>query len=283
MIIAIVGLGLIGGSIGLALKKAKAVRKVIGIPRREETIKQALEMNAIDEGSLDIKAAGQADIVFLCTPIHLIIPKLKEVVPHLKKGAIVTDVASSKYEIVKQAQRIVPKSVFFIGGHPMAGKEKVKLEHAQADLFENRVWILTQDGKTSKSALDYLGGIISKTGARILNIDPKIHDHAVAAISHLPLVVAAALVNTVAHAGTGQKEMIECASSGFRDTTRVASGDPELGIDIFLSNQWQVLNEINAFKGQLSVLEKAIKSGNKHQILTLLKRAKDFRDSNVTL
>jgi len=281
MNIAIVGLGLIGGSIGLRLKlKAESLKlKVIGIPRRDETIEQAKERGAIDEGSLNISSVSDSDIVFICTPINLIIPKLKEIIPHLKKGAIVTDVGSSKSEIVKEAQILMPKGTYFVGGHPMAGKEKVKLEAAEADLFQGAAWILTQTSKTSKKALETLQNLISDMGADVLVLDPKLHDLTVAGISHMPLALAVALVNTVSEAKEGKDEMLKCASSGFRDTTRVASGDPELGVDIFVTNKKAVLSQIKAFKSSLSNLEKVIKEGNSEQISALLKKAKEVRDS----
>lgn len=278
MNIAIIGLGLIGGSIGLALKKSS---RVLGIPRREETINQAMIMGAIDEGSLDVSKVSEADIVFICTPINLIIPKLKEIIPHLKKGAIVTDVGSTKFQIVIEAQKLMPKGTFFIGGHPMAGKEKVKLEQAEASLFENKTWVLTETAKTSKKAMEVLADLISKTGASVLKLDPKLHDLAAAGISHLPLAVAAALVNTIADAEVGRDEMIKCASSGFRDTTRIASGYPELGVDMFATNKKSVLKMIKSFKTSLSRLEKSIKQDDVEAIAAELNKAKKFRDINL--
>lgn len=277
MNIAIIGLGLIGGSIGLQLKIKKSQLKIIGIPHREETIAQAKMRGAIDEGTLDISAVKDADIVFICTPINLIIPKLKEIIPHLKKGAIVTDVASTKAEIVKAAQPLMPKGTYFVGGHPMAGKETVKLVSADADLFNGAAWILTQTSKTSSKALQKLQDLISEMGADVIVLDPKQHDLIVAGISHMPLALAAALVNTIADAKEGKDEMKKAASSGFRDTTRIASGDPELGVDMFTTNKKAVLSQIKAFKASLSNLEKAIKSGDSAQISALLKKAKEFR------
>ncbi len=276
MNIAIVGLGLIGGSIGLRVKGQGS--RVIGIPRREETIDQAKMRGAIDEGSLDISKVSEADIIFICTPINLIIPKLKEITPHLKKGAVVSDVGSSKAEIVREAQALMPKGTYFVGGHPMAGSEKVKLVSADANLFEGAAWILTQTSKTSQKALQKLEELISDMGADVLVLDPKLHDLTVAGISHMPLAIAAALVGTVEEAKEGKEEMQKCASSGFRDTTRIASGDPELGVDMFITNKKAVLSQIKTFKSSLSNLEKAIKEGNKEQISALLKKAKDFRD-----
>ena len=280
MRIAIVGLGLIGGSLGLALKRSgKGDLRIIGIPRREGTLKKALEMGAIDEGTTDhIKGTVDADIIFVCTPVNLILPIVNEIANGLKKGAIVTDVGSSKYEIVSQAEKATPKGVYFVGGHPMAGKETVKLEAAEAELFKDKKWILTKTSKTSVRAIEQLENLARSVGAVPMIMDPKTHDLVVAAISHMPLAVAAALANTIAN--EAEKELMgKVASSGFRDTTRIASGDPILGVDMFKTNQKAVLKMIKAFKQSLSNLEGLIKEGNGEKINEELEKAKKFRDS----
>ena len=176
--IAVIGLGLIGASIALGLKNsAKASEfRIVGIPRREETINDALKMGAIDEGTTDhIKGSSDADIVFICTPINLIPQIIKEISPTLKKGAIVTDVGSSKQMIVSEAEKAMPKGTFFVGGHPMAGKETFKLEAAESNLFEGKKWILTPTSKTSKKAIEALKEVVRLLGCEVLEIDPKTH------------------------------------------------------------------------------------------------------------
>jgi len=275
--IAIIGLGLIGGSIGLKLKGLGTGDKVLGIPRREETLKKALELKAIDEGSLDISKVAEADIIFLCTPINLIIPRLKELAPHLKKGAIVTDVGSTKGEIVSQAEKLMPKGTYFVGGHPMAGKETTGIEVAEAGLFNDKIWILTETSKTRQKALEEVEEVVRSLGPKVVRMDPKTHDLVVAGISHVPLAAAATLVNLVA--GSEQKEqMAQCASSGFRDTTRVASGDPVLGRDMFVTNRVAILKLLKAFRTKVLELEKLIKKGDTSAIEEELKKAKGFRD-----
>ena len=275
--IAIIGLGLIGGSIGEALKNKGLASKIIGIPRREETIGEAKQHTAIDEGTLDISKVSEADIIFICTPLNLIIPKLKEIMPHLKNGAIVTDVGSSKNEIVKAAGKIMKKGCFFVGGHPMAGKEKTGIAVSDPGLFNERTWILTETTDTNQDALRLLQHFIDSLGAKVVILDPKAHDEAVAAISHLPLAIAAALVNTIA-TQEGKDAMIKCAASGFRDTTRVASGDPVLGRDMFTTNKTAVIKMIKAYKQSLTEIEKLVKEGKADAILAKLKEAKEFRD-----
>jgi prephenate dehydrogenase len=280
MRIAIIGLGLIGGSLGLALKRlGKSDLKVIGIPRRNETLELALKMGAIDEGTTDhVKGAADADIIFVCTPINLIVPILSEIAPKAKKGAIITDVGSSKYEIVSQAEKIMPKGIYFVGGHPMAGKETTKLEAADPELFKGKIWLLTKTSKTSVRALEQVKQLVEQVGAKTLVTEPKTHDLVVAAISHMPLAVAASLVNAVAN--EPEKElMAKCAASGFRDTTRIASGDPILGVDMFTTNKKAVLKMLASFKKALSGLEAVIKEGNGEKINEELEKAKKFRDS----
>ncbi|MFH1826518.1 MAG: prephenate dehydrogenase/arogenate dehydrogenase family protein [bacterium] len=284
MRIAIIGLGLIGGSIGLGLKQllltSRLAPVVVGIPRQEETIGQAISRGAIDEGTTDlIKGVTDADLVFICTPINLIIPTLEKIVPVLKKGAIVTDVGSSKHEIVSQADKLMPKGTYFVAGHPLAGKEKAKLGAAEAKLFDGKTWVLTPTARTSKKALAKIADIIRMVGGLPLELDPKLHDLVVAGISHVPLAVAAALVNTVADTEEGQAEMKKLAASGFRDTTRIASGDPILGVDMFTTNKKAVLKMIKAFKKSLGNLEKLIKEGGQEKIKQELSKAKLLRDS----
>ncbi|MFA5183289.1 MAG: prephenate dehydrogenase/arogenate dehydrogenase family protein [Syntrophales bacterium] len=278
MRIAIIGLGLIGGSLGLALKKSGGLT-IVGIPRQEATIQKGLALGAIDEGTTDhVQGIKEADLVFICTPINLIVPVLTEIAPQLKKGAIVTDVGSSKYEIVSQAEKLMPKGTYYVGGHPMAGKETFKLEAAEAALFEGRTWIFTKTSKTSQRALEKVSELIQKTGAKTMEMEPKVHDLIVAAVSHLPLALAASLVNVIG--GEEQKELMgKCAASGFRDTTRVASGDPILGVDMFTTNKKAILKMIGSFKRSLSVLEGLIKEGNGEKIREELARAKQYRDS----
>lgn len=280
MKIAIIGLGLIGGSLGLALKAAQNPGfKVVGIPRREETIAEALKLGAIDEGTTDLKKGVEgAAVIFICTPINRIIPILTEISPLLSPATIVTDVGSTKQEIVAAAEKIVPKGISFIGGHPLAGKETTKLEAAEAGLFRGKKWVLTRTSRTSPRGRVKLTEIISLTGAEILELEPKKHDLVLAAVSHLPLVVAVALVNAVA----GEEEaelMARCAASGFRDTTRIASGDPVLGVDMFSTNKKALLKMIKAFKKTTKELEGLILSGQKEALRQKLEEARKFRQS----
>jgi prephenate dehydrogenase len=277
--VTIVGLGLIGGSLGMAIKKKKLAR-VIGLTRDKSKAALAVKLNAVDYASTNIRGLIQdADIIFICYPMHLIIPEIKKIMQFIKPGTIITDVGSSKEQIVKEAEKILPKKIFFVGGHPMAGKEKTGLEEAETNLFEGENYILTKTSRTNQKALNTLKSLISGIGAKVRVIAPDVHDSIVAGISHMPVAVAAALVDSVGGSGKLCDDMMQFAASGFRDTTRIASGDPDLGTDMFVTNKKAVLASINAFKKALSEVEKLIRQGNSAAIRDKLLCIKDFRDS----
>jgi prephenate dehydrogenase len=277
--VTIVGLGLIGGSLGMAIRKKKLAR-VIGLTRERPKAAQAVKIKAFDYASTNVRGILQdADIIFICYPIHLIVPELRKIIRFVKPGAIITDVGSSKGSVVKEAERIVRKGVFFVGGHPMAGRERVGLEHAQADLFDGKNYILTKTSRTNMRALNTLKAFISKLGARVRVLDPAVHDSIVAGISHTPVAVAAALVDSVMGAGRSSSGMKELAASGFRDSTRIASGDPKLGTDMFVTNKKAVLASLSSFKKSLSGIEKLVRRGDSAAIRERLSKIKSFRDS----
>jgi len=277
--VTIVGLGLIGGSLGMAIKKNKLAR-VIGLTREKGKAAQAVKINAVDYASTNVKGLLQdADIIFVCYPIHLIITEIQKIIQFVKRGAIITDVGSTKELIVKQAEKLMPKGVFFVGGHPMAGKEMVGLEHAEKDLFEGKNYILTTTKKTNPKALRTLKDLLSGIGAKVHVISPELHDRVVAEISHMPVAVAASLIDSVMNSGKLRSKMVALASSGFRDSTRIASGDPSLGTDMFVTNKSAVLSAIAEFKRSLSKLEALIKKGNYQKIMDKLSQIKAFRDS----
>ncbi|MCX5726004.1 MAG: prephenate dehydrogenase/arogenate dehydrogenase family protein [Candidatus Saganbacteria bacterium] len=275
--VCIIGLGFMGGSLAMAIKKKKLANIVIGTSRRVKTVKKALARKIIDIGIIDhAKAVKDADIVFICTPINKIIPVLKEIAGALKPGAIVTDIGSTKEAIVRSAEKIMPKRAAFIGGHPMAGSEKVGIDSVIPTLYEGTTYIITPTKRTDRMALKVLTSFINRLNVKVLFFPPEKQDLLVAGISHLPLAVASSLVNAIAGMGKYRGEMMKVASSGFRDTTRVASGDPGLGIDLFTTNKKMALRMISAFKKSLGNLESAIKSGR--GIEKELKKAKSFRD-----
>ena len=234
--IAIIGLGLIGGSLAKALKEKGY--KIIGIDINSTTIKLALKEKAINKGytQLNSKSLENIDLIFICTPLPLIkiyltkISKLK-----LKNRVIITDVGSTKEQICRYANKISSPSPLFIGGHPMAGTEYAGFVSSKKDLFKNCAWVLTPTDK-NKQSIETLKIIIKKIDAKPIITTPKKHDEAVALISHLPLLVSIGLCETVKESGF-MKLALTLASSGFRDTTRIAGGNTEMNSNLLISNQ----------------------------------------------
>ncbi len=277
--VTIIGMGLIGGSLGMAIKNKGLAGKVVGVSRNTEHLKEALAKEALDEYSIDpVEASKDADLIFICTPISMIVPMIKTVYAVAKKGCIVTDVGSSKAGIVSEAESSVPEGVSFVGGHPMAGSERSGIKAATKYLLEGSNYILTKTDKTPAQALEKLGGFIQKLDAELTVISPAMHDLAVAAISHMPLAISASLVNAVGGLGKEKELCLKLASSGFRDSTRIASGSVDMGKDMFVTNSGAVLEMIAAFKAALEKLEGLIKKGDAPGIAQELEKAKKLRD-----
>lgn len=259
--VTIIGLGLIGGSIGMALRRWSAQNgnalKVIGYDADMEKQNLAKSKAAVDGTAWNLgEAVKDADVVVLATPVGAMKDLFDDIAPSLKPGAIVTDTGSTKTDVLKWAASL-PDTVSFVGGHPMAGKSE-SLEGADADLFKGATWIVTPSPTASESAIKNVLGLIAAVDAEAFFTEPEEHDSYVAGVSHLPMVTAAALV-TAATADQSWRDMKTLASSGFRDTTRVALGSPEMHRDISLTNRqslvrWidQFVDTLQEFKGYLS-------------------------------
>ena len=277
--IGFVGLGLIGGSIAKAILKAYPNTRILATASREATVEAAFEERLIDNnGLLKIHQFGQCDIIFLCSPVKVncdYLRKLKEVV---KPDCIITDVGSVKGDITSVARELGITNQF-IGGHPMTGSELTGLEHSSASLLENAYYILTADPEMNPDTYREFGDYIKSLGAIPIQLTPKEHDEATATVSHLPHVVAAALVNLVNDNDDDRKICKTIAAGGFKDITRIASGSPTMWQHIFLSNKDAVLKLIADFKNELAKFENAIADANANEILDLWTKAKDYRDS----
>lgn len=273
--ITIIGVGLIGGSIGLAAKKRRVAKEVTGVFRRKSTLKKALKFKAVDKAVMDIKeGVKDADLIVLAAPVYSI-PKLaSEAIRHAKKGALITDVGSTKVWIVKKLEGMVRSSgrIRFVGSHPMAGSEHAGVEFARADLLEGSPCIVTKTLKTDGPALKRIIGFWKALGSRVSVMTPERHDRAVAMISHLPHIVAFSL------AGAAAPEDIVHAAEGFKDTTRIASSDPELWADIFLTNRRQIASAAADFKRYSEGLLRAVSKGDYKGTVRMLKKAKAKRD-----
>lgn len=260
--ISILGLGLIGGSIGLALRRWSREHddalRVIGYDSDMEKQALAKKMGAVDDSTWSLAdAVTSADVVIIATPVGAMRELFTDIAPHLKQGAIVTDTGSTKVNVLEWASAL-PGHVSFIGGHPMAGKSE-SLEAADADLFKGATWIVCPGVTASEAAIKNVLGLIAAADAEAFFADPAEHDSYVAGISHLPMVVAAALVRTTT-SDQSWRDMRTLASSGFRDTTRLALGSPEMHRDISLTNRvaisrWigHMINTLEEFRADLDV------------------------------
>ncbi|MCK4362470.1 MAG: prephenate dehydrogenase/arogenate dehydrogenase family protein [Dehalococcoidia bacterium] len=261
MRIAIIGLGLIGGSVGLALRRAEAGFEVVGSARRPEVASRALEIGAVDrtEGSL-ISAVKDAELVLIATPAMAMKEILAEIGGSLREGSIVTDTASTKAEVMDWAEMTLPPSVSFIGGHPLAGKETSGIEAADGDLFQGCTYCLIAGRGAAKEARDTVAGLVRQIGANPLFIDASEHDGLVAGISHLPLLISVALI-TATTKSPSWPEMARLAASGFRDLTRLASGDPRMSRDICLTNREPILHWIDDYIEEMRALRRLVSEG----------------------
>ncbi len=271
--IAIVGVGLIGGSIGLAIKRKRLAKEVIGIGHRKSSIRKAIRLKAVDKGTLNLKSGVKdADIIILATPV-LMIPKMAAKLKRsVKKGAIITDVGSTKSFLTNRLEKILPKHAHFVGAHPMAGSEKRGVDKARSDLFKNSICVITKTRKTNKSAFSTIKSLWSRIGAKTVVLDPNAHDRIISEVSHLPHMVVFALLNAI------EKKSLKLASTGLRDTTRIASSDALVWKDIAISNKHEILKSIKKFKSSLGSLERAIRSGSSGKLLSTFNKAKAKRD-----
>ncbi|MEI9963070.1 MAG: prephenate dehydrogenase/arogenate dehydrogenase family protein [Limisphaerales bacterium] len=255
--ITIIGVGLLGGSIGLAVKRRKLVGEVAGFVRHASSFKECEKAGAVDFATTDLLAAvSNADLVILCTPLAQMLPIAKQMLPALKRGAIVTDVGSVKASIVRELESLIAKSgAHFVGSHPMAGAEKTGVSAARESLFQNAVCVLTPTKKTNQSALKKLEQFWQSIGSRVFQLTPETHDALVSRTSHLPHVIAATLVNLVLNPTQPKTQAALCAT-GFRDTTRIASGSPEMWRDIVLANQKNLAKSLDAFIATLQKFQR---------------------------
>ncbi len=278
MQVSILGLGLIGGSLGMSLKKTIGKYKIVGYSRRPVTGYQAIEMGAIDvfEGDPEL-AVRDADIVIIATPILAVKEIFTIIAGSLKKGCIVSDVGSTKKQIVSWAKSLLPREIEFIGGHPMAGKEKSGIEYAEADLFRGCNYCLVPGSGVSRKALITMQELVKDSGAKAVLMEAREHDRFVAAISHVPFIVSCSLFSCANGSEDGDK-MKDLASSGFRDSTRLASGDPTMYRDICLTHKKNIKAWLKVFKSTLKVLENGL-TGDDDELQRAFYKIKKARDS----
>jgi arogenate dehydrogenase (NADP+) len=251
MIIGIVGLGLIGGSLGLDLKKQG--HHVLGVSRRDSTTQRAISMGVVSAASVNMSLLSEAEVVFICTPLAFIIPTLEQLIAHLPSSCVITDVGSVKTPIVKG---ISPVWENFVGGHPMAGSTDSGIEAARSNLFNEKPYVLTPINTTPTKAISVIENLISQLGVNIHCCSPEEHDKAVSLISHLPVMASASLIAACEKEPDSQvRELAQkFASSGFRDTSRVGGGNPELGVMMAKYNREALLMSLQNYRENLDEL-----------------------------
>lgn len=268
--VAIVGTGLIGGSMALAIKKKRLADEVIGVSRHKKTLLAAKNNGAIDRGSQDINIIKGADLVVLATPVNTVLDLALPISKIIKPDCIVTDVGSTKKEIVSKLEIIFPR---YIGSHPLAGSERRGIDNADAGIFQGSLCILTPTKKTDKGALNKIKKLWNILGVKPVFLTPDTHDKILSFVSHLPHVAAFSLIGTV------PRKYLRFAASGLKDTTRIAASDSELWSDIFLSNPKNIANAIDLLQKALSRIKSALNKRDKKLLALILKEAKKKREA----
>jgi prephenate dehydrogenase len=272
--VAIVGVGLIGGSIGVALRQRNLAESVIGIGRRQVSLRIARRVGAITHTTIDLaKGVAQAELVIVCTTPDQIVGHVKEAARHCPEGTLITDAGSTKERIVAALDGQLPRGCRFLGGHPIAGGEKTGANYAKAELFDGRVTVLTPTKNTRAEDYDLLEAFWQALGSVVVQMSAEEHDRALAVTSHLPHSAAAALANTV------PETYYRLAGTGLLDSARLASGDAEMWQQILLQNRDNVLKALEQFVGQIKVLHSALGNGDEAALKQFLARAKKNRDA----
>jgi prephenate dehydrogenase len=278
--LAIIGVGLIGGSLALALKQAAKVKHVIGYARSAEAREQALQLGIIDTAATSIaEAVNDADVVFLAVPMGAMAAVLNDLAPHIKADAIITDGGSAKAQVVEAARAALGENFEqFVAGHPIAGTEKSGPEAAFPTLYQNHRVVITPVAETKPDAVATIKAMWSACGADVFEMDVNHHDVVLAATSHLPHVLAFNLVGMLAERDDCD-EVLRYAAGGFRDFSRIASSDAVMWRDICLGNQQAVLDLIEQYQQGLTQLQTAIRDGDGDYLVDVFSRAKKARDS----
>ncbi|RMF86832.1 MAG: prephenate dehydrogenase [Planctomycetota bacterium] len=272
--VAIVGVGLIGGSIGLALQKRKLAERVIGIGRRQVSLRAARRVGAVTNTTIELeKGVSEADLVIVCTPVNMIVEHVRQAAAACRPGTLITDAGSTKRSIVAALDGPLANECRFLGSHPLAGSEKRGPTHADADLFEGKICIVTPTANTRAEDYDTLSELWSSLGSVVMKMTPEDHDRAVALTSHLPHFAATTL------AAAMPEEVLRISGTGLADTTRLAAGDPGLWVQIFSDNRQFVLEAVARWKQAIAALEQAIAAGDKQTMECILEQGKKIRDA----
>jgi prephenate dehydrogenase len=277
--VTLVGVGLLGGSLGLALKQRRLAGCVHGFVRRESSVSECLGQGAVDEAGLDLaRAVRDADLVVFCTPIAQMRSLAEAMAPLLKKGALVTDVGSVKGTVVADLEPLVHHAGGeFVGSHPMAGSERTGVAEARSDLFEKALCVVTPTDRSSPEAVGRIEALWRSVGGITMTLNPDLHDELVSRSSHLPHVMAAELARYVLNPAWPKEQAALCAN-GFRDTTRIASGSPEMWRDICLANRRHLDRALETFLQDLAAFRALLNGGDEKELERFFRRAKERRD-----
>lgn len=276
--LAIIGVGLIGGSAALALKQSGQAGRILGIGRRPEELQEALRLGVVDEIATDLEAVCDADVVLLATPVGQFSAIMQAIAPHLKASAVVTDAGSTKGDVVAAVYaNMGAHPGQFVPGHPIAGAEKSGVAAARAELFTSKNVVLTPLPENSAEAVDKVEALWRACGANVCRMTPQAHDAIFAAVSHLPHLLAFALVAEIAGRANAEQLFGFCAG-GFRDFTRIAGSSPEMWRDISLANRDALLAELNAYQAQLTGLATLLENNDAQGLEDVFARAKTARN-----
>jgi len=274
---AIIGVGLLGASLALALREKGLCPHIAGYGRTEDNLKRAKEKGIIDDYSLDAgRACMDADLVVLATPVGLFREIMSGIRPVLKKGTIITDVGSTKGEVVREITSLLPEGASYVGSHPIAGSDRSGIETASAGLFRDALCIVTPVEGTDQAALDTVESLWKEVGAKVLRMTPDEHDRVFSSVSHLPHVAAFALVKSVADL---DPEYVKYAGQGFRDTTRIAMSSPEMWADICISNSRNLMDQIDILTKNLNQMRTLIEQGDRESLVRIFSEIRGVRRS----
>jgi prephenate dehydrogenase len=278
MKVAILGTGLMGGSIGLALKRADPTHEITAFDRDPAAATEAVARGAADRAAASAtEAVADAELVFVAAPVSIIPSLVKEVAPALRTGALITDVGSTKSRVVVEVESWLPEGVAFIGGHPMAGSEDDGIGSARDDLFADAWWILTPTERSSAEDYRRLHALLATLRARVMALAPAEHDELMALISHVPQLTATALMNMAADRGKEHAGLLALAAGGFRDVTRVAASNPEIWLDICAENREALVGALGDFAGRLLELRDAVDRGDREALRAALEAGRQAR------
>ncbi len=272
--ITIVGVGLIGGSLGMAARARGLAVRVVGVGRDQKNLEKATELGLIDAFTTElVEGVRDASLIVFCTPVDRIAQQALDAAAECRPGTILTDAGSTKGNIVRRLDRELRHDVHFVGSHPLAGSEKKGPTHARADLFENRLTVVTPTMATDAAACETVTAFWKSLGSRVVSMTPENHDDALAMTSHLPHAIAATL------AGVTPIDLLGLTAGGFRDTTRIASGDPGLWTAIFQSNRDAMLGAVAQFAARLAEFHRLLEAGDGPGVSAWLSEAKQVRDA----